>query len=413
MFRKFWLDTILGSLFVFGILGLIANVSSFKVFEVFDPIGDALADMEITDIVFSQMRPPIEGDENILLVNLSVLPRDGIAELVNVINAFDPLVIGIDSFFYSPKDSLGDAMLEEAFNNVENLVIASKLWYNAETDSIDSLITSIPRLNQNAELAFTNLITGAQTQDDLKACRSFTPKETVYGERQLALAVKLAWHMDSVKTEKFLERNNDIEFINYRGNVLDYGDTKYGTRYFTLDVEDVFTGNFVPEIIENKIVLFCYLGDYLGDRQALEDKFFTPLNAKYAGKATQDMFGGVIHANIISMILNEDYIDKMDESIGWMLAIIACFFNVVLFSLIYKRIPRWYDGITKLIQLMQLLVLMLLNLWIFDTYNYMADLTFAIIVIALSGDSLEVYYGVVKNTLTREGRRELTKMNKL
>ena len=137
------------------------------------------------------------------------------------------------------------------------------------------------------------------------------------------------------------------------------------------------------------------------------------MNVKYAGKASLDMFGGVIHANIISMVLDEDYIDDMDISTAWILAILAGYFNVVLFSWIYKRIPRWYDGLTKLIQLMQLLVLGLLILYVFDTYNYKLNMTFVLIVIALSGDVLEVYYGVVKNTFTREGRRELAKMNKM
>ena len=230
---------------------------------------------------------------------------------------------------------------------------------------------------------------------------------------QYALSVKLASHFDKEKTDRFLSRDNEIERINYRGNVLDYGTTKYGTRYYALDVEDVFSENFVPELIEDKILLFCFLGDFLGDRQALEDKFFTPLNASYAGKAELDMFGGVIHANIISMILNEDYIDAMSDTTGWVLAVIACFLNVVFFSLIYKRIPRWYDGVTKLIQLMQLLTLGFFILYVFDTHNYLVDLSYVLFVIALSGDSLEVYYGVIKNTFTREGRRELRKINKL
>ena len=369
--------------------------------------------METTDIVFSQMRDRPDADENIVLVNIGTMPRAGIAEMINIINRFNPKVIGLDTFFRSPKDSLGDALLEQAIANVDNIVIASKLWYNDEVGEIDSLITSMPRLSRHAELGFANLITGALFQDDLKVCRTFNPKEPVKGEMQYALSVKLASHFDKEKTDRFLSRDNEIERINYRGNVLDYGTTKYGTRYYALDVEDVFSENFVPELIEDKILLFCFLGDFLGDRQALEDKFFTPLNASYAGKAELDMFGGVIHANIISMILNEDYIDAMSDTTGWVLAVIACFLNVVFFSLIYKRIPRWYDGVTKLIQLMQLLTLGFFILYVFDTHNYLVDLSYVLFVIALSGDSLEVYYGVIKNTFTREGRRELRKINKL
>jgi len=48
MFRAFWIDVILGTLFIFGLMGLFASITTFKIFDVFDPIGDALADMETT-----------------------------------------------------------------------------------------------------------------------------------------------------------------------------------------------------------------------------------------------------------------------------------------------------------------------------------------------------------------------------
>jgi hypothetical protein len=41
------------------------------------------------------------------------------------------------------------------------------------------------------------------------------------------------------------------------------------------------------------------------------------------------------------------------------------------------------------------------------------ELGLAFFAIALSGDSLEVYHGVVKNSFTKEGRRSLFKPDKL
>ncbi|MEQ9426831.1 MAG: CHASE2 domain-containing protein [Cyclobacteriaceae bacterium] len=413
MLRKFWLDVLFGTIFIFAVIGLFGSIVAFKVFDVFDPIGDAMADMETTDIVFSQMRDRPDADEDVVLVNIGNMPRAGIAELIRIVNNYNPKVIGLDTFFYNPRDSIGDLMLRDMLSYVPNLVMASKLHFNEETEELDSIATSMPAFSKDAHLGFANLITAAASQDDLKVCRSFTPKQIVNGEEQLALAVQLAMQFDPEKAQKFLDRNNEVEYVNYRGNVLDYGATEYGSRYFALDVEQVFNEDFVPELIEGKLIIFCYLGEYLGDRRATEDKYFTPLNANYAGKAELDMFGGVIHANIISMIMNEDYIDAMSPTMAWFWAVVAGIFNVALFSLIYKRIPRWYDGTTKLFQLLELGVLLFLILLIFDTYNYKMDLTYALIVIAISGDALEVYYGVVKNTFTREGRRELFKINKL
>lgn len=48
---------------------------------------------------------------------------------------------------------------------------------------------------------------------------------------------------------------------------------------------------------------------------------------------------------------------------------------------------------------------------LFDWYTYKVDFTIALIVIALSGDSIEVYHGVVKNLFDKKNRKELFKIN--
>ena len=414
MFRKFWLDVILSTIFIFGLMGLFQAATAFKIFDVFDPIGEAFGDMEVTDVVFSQLRDDPVGDDRIVLVNIGTLGRAEIGMMLQIVSQHKPAVIGIDSFFYYPKeDSLGDQMLMEGMASVENLVLASKMLLSEDGKS-DSMAYSWEAFNQFAtETAFVNLITDADDQEDLKMCRTFLPKYEVNGDMKHAFAVKMASFFDADKAANFLERQNEAEVINYRGNVLDYGATKFGTKYYALDVPDVFNENFVPEMIEGKIVMFCYLGKYLGDRESLEDKFYTPLNKKYIGRAFPDMYGGVVHANAISMILNEDYIDAMSENQGIALAIILCFLNVALFSLVYRKLPKWYDGITKLFQLLEIAVLVYLMIYILDKSLFKLELGLALGAVALAGDSLEVYYGVVKNMFTKEGRRSLFKMDKL
>ncbi|MBV6646342.1 MAG: CHASE2 domain-containing protein, partial [Cyclobacteriaceae bacterium] len=135
MLRKIWLDVVLGTLFIFGLMGLFASVTAFKVFDIFDPIGDALGEMSMTDIVMSQLREDPIADERIVLVNIGSLSRPEIGMMVNIINEHNPAVIGVDSFFDFPKeDTLGDMVLAEAFGNVNNLVMASKLLVNFETE---------------------------------------------------------------------------------------------------------------------------------------------------------------------------------------------------------------------------------------------------------------------------------------
>ncbi|MFK7953904.1 MAG: CHASE2 domain-containing protein, partial [Ekhidna sp.] len=219
--------------------------------------------------------------------------------------------------------------------------------------------------------------------------------------------------LDSVKAQKFVDRGHEVEVVNYRGNVLDYGATKFGNKYTALDVWDVYGGNFVPEIIKGKVVIFCFLGEELGDRENFEDKFFTPLNEVYMGRAFPDMYGGVIHANIVSMIINEDYIFYLSETQKIIIALIGLFLNIMAFSWVYKKLPKWYDGITKLLQLIQLLGLIYVMIYALDLYNLKLDLTWLLLGIALSGDGLEVFYGVIKNIFTKDGRKELFRVSRL
>lgn len=426
MFRKFWLDVILGTSFIFGLMFLFSSFTAFRIFDVFDPIGQAFEDMEMTDVVFSQLRDQPVVDDRVVLVNVGNRSRFEIAMMIDSINQFNPAAIGVDIFFDFPKeeDPIGDSLLAANLAKVKNLVMVSKLMLNTETDEFDSIKLTHKSILGDAQTAFANLHTEAANQEDLKMCRTFTPQEMVNGQNQLAFSVKLASIMDKNKTDQFLERSKSVEVINYRGNILDYGATKFGSMFFALDHGEILepyyneeTGGYerryFPDILTDKVVIFCFMGKYLGDPEALEDKFFTPINSTYVGRSFPDMYGGVIHANIIVQILNEDYIDQLESWQSIFLAILVCFLNVMVFSWIYKKIPRWYDGVTKLIQLMELLGLLFLMIYVLDSFSLKLDLTIMLAAVALAGDSLEVYYGVVKNSFTREGRKDLFRVSKI
>lgn len=418
MFRRFWQDVVLGTVFILGLMGFFASASAFEVFDLFDPIGDAFGDMEFTDIYFSQLLDDPIADENVVMVNVGLEPRGGIAIMLDSISKYEPAVIGVDLFFRRQKaDTFGDLMLMDALGRVENLVLVTKFSqtaYNVDPDEFDTVEWSHPMFTWNAQPAFANLNTNAEFQEDLKMCREFWPMfETIDGEQQLAFAVKMASYMDSAKVQKFLERGHDSEVINYRGNVLDFGATKFGNKYFALDTHEIYNGDFFGDFIKDKVVIFCFLGEELGDPDSSEDKFFTPLNETYVGRALPDMYGGVIHANIVSMILNEDYIFYLEEWQKYAIMIFGLFINIMMFSWIYKKLPKWYDGLTKLIQLVEFVGLVYIMIYMMDLYNLKLDLTLLLFAVALSGDGLEVFYGVVKNSLSKEGRKELFKVSKL
>jgi len=418
--KNIWVDSIFGTIFIYLFMFLIQNISTFRIFDALDPIGEALADMELTDYAFSELREPLPPDTNIVLINIGPLTRAGIAEELRIIDKYNPKVIGIDSFFEGYLgDTLGTLSLANAINDMKNdVVMVTKV---EQSDSLaakkrgeevyDVLYKSDDMFTQNVELAIANLDTDARYQDDVKICRRFPPKRTLTdGTTHIAFGAKLADKIKPGITDELFRRGNEFETINFRGDFVNlYGEDKFSTRFYALDYDQVITENFVPELLKDKIVLVGYLGeDFLSE--AWEDKFFTPLNEKIAGRANPDMYGLVIHANIASMILNGDYVDHFSDLTENFLGVVLCFLNVFLFSIIYHKMGAWYDGVTKLIQVVEVLLILFFIIYIFSWQSFKLELTVGLFAVALAGDLLEVYYGVIKNIFHRNSLGKVFKL---
>lgn len=413
--RKFWLDCFVATMFVFLFMWGIYRLTQLNIFNAFDAVGKALADVELTDYVFSQLREDPLVDENIVVVNIGNLSRREVAQQIQIISKYKPKVIGIDSFFDCAtglrdtvncpqlRDTLGNLMLSNAIKEAGNVILVTKVFQSdslvdqGKFNVVDSLERSDPAFRDFAlGEGYATLDTDAAFQDDVKTCRKFNPVMYFGDNPQYAFSVRMAMAYDSGKTKKLLERGNFSEVINYRGNIVDiFHSTNYPQMFYTLDVTDVMTENFVPEMIKDKIVIFGFLGSELGD-PSWSDKFYTPLNNKMAGKANPDMFGVVVHANIVSMILNGDYVNEMAKWQEIVMAFLICIFNVALFSLINSRLPAWYDGITKSLQLIQLVVYSFLMVIIFNTFNFKLNVTLTLAAVALVGDVFEIYNNVIK-----------------
>jgi CHASE2 domain-containing sensor protein len=407
--RQFWLDCVLATAFIFALIVFGGGI--FSAFEVLNPIGEAISDMDVTDIVFSKLRkdPDAHQNKDIVIVNIGDLNREGIAKQLEIIEKHEPKVIGVDAFFRELHDPWQDSLLASSMNQVENLVLVTKLnQYNPETGLFDTLETSNPLFLENAQLGFANLITPAKDQDNFKVCRSFSPVEYTSDGKQQLFALTLAEIFNPSALDRFYQRQNPVEFINYGGNIVSTNskNSEFTNKFTVVDWLDVFEGNFVPEVFAGKVVILGYMGSDLSDT-SWDDKLYTPLNKEYAGRTNPDMYGVVVHANILSMILNENFIDSMSERTGLMVGVLLCLLNVICFSLIYRLLPRWYDGLTKSIQLIEALILLLVVVLVFHFFSYKLNLTLGIIAVLFAGDSLEVYYGVLKNLFSKEQRRLL------
>jgi hypothetical protein len=417
--KKFWLDSIFATLFVFVALYGLKQLTTLNILNAFDVVGKAVADMELADIAFSNLRDDPAIDTNVVIVNTGYLTRGQIGDQIRNLARFKPKVIGLDAFFScdffndsincpQAYDTADNERFASAVRGFKNMVMVQRL---AQTDSLvrnfgdvaiyDSIEHTYPTLLQNAYEGYANLETEAGTQEDLKACRRFPPQVIMAnGKRELAFSVKMAMLFDSVKTQKFLDRNKPSEVINYRGNIVDWhGASEYAGRYSVLDWDQALDPNGFDEwMVKDRIIVMGFLGQDLRDT-SWDDKFFTPLNKNYAGKSRPDMYGVVVHANIVSMILAEDYVNELQAWQEYAIAFVLVFLNVVLFSVITRKIPIWFDSLSLLIQIIQVVILSFLMVELMAVSNFKLNLTLSLAAVALVGTCFELYGSLVRRVL--------------
>ena len=439
--KKFWLQCLAITLFVFFMMWIFSKVTDFKLFNAFDPISQALTDFEMTDYAFSNLRPDPLVDERIVIVNIGNLARRDVAQQINIIRQFKPRVIGIDSYFNCEGrlrdsvncpallDTLGNLLLEDAIKQAGNVVLVSKLLQKAETalnpnaiDVYDTMEYSDLNFSLYSKHGYANLITDppAVYQEDVKQCRSFVPKYIMHGDEQYAFGVQMTMMFDSAKTKRFLKRKREEEIINYKGNVemqdirlksvraRETSTTRYPQMFYAIDVDQLFNLDFDSSLFKDKIVIMGFLGGYFGD-PSWNDKYFTPLNKKVAGRANPDMFGVIVHANIVAMILNEDYVSSLSGWQKYAIAFLVCFFTIALFITIDRKLPAWFDALSVTIQIFQILTISGMIVYFFAYFTFKLDLTLTLAAAALVGPSYDIYKGFKNQFNIWRYKRTLTK----
>jgi CHASE2 domain-containing sensor protein len=437
--KKFWLQSLFITVFVFIMMWGFDKLTDLKMFNAFDPFSQALRDFEMTDYAFSNLREEPKVDERIVIVNIGRLSRSEIAQQIYIINKYKPRVIGIDSYFNCEGrlrdtvncpallDTLGNLLLASAIEDAGNIVLVSKLLPKTKTflnpdaiDVYDSVEYSDLNFSMHAKHGFANLVTNATYQEDVKQCRSFWPKLNVYGEENLAFAVQMCMLYDSTKTKRFLARGKQEELINYRGNVeiqdirlktiraKETATTNFSQMFYAIDIDQLANEEFDPSLFKDKIVIMGFLGDFFGD-PSWNDKYYTPLNKKVAGRANPDMFGVVIHANIAAMILNEDYIEEMAEWTEYLVAFVVCLLTVSLFKVIDVKLPLWFDTLSVVIQVVQIVSISSLIVYAFVSWQMKLELSLTLAASALVGPSYDIYKGFKNQIQTWVAKRRLTK----
>ncbi len=372
-------------LMVAAIFGAVIAISSIPLsFDFLNPISRAIADFDITDLAQSQFRddsafPP---DTAIVIVNIGELDRAGIAGLITTITAHQPRVIGVDAFFRHEKQPHSDSLLEEAFSQAPNLVLPCELLDTNDDGTFDSLATSHSRFHRHARhVGFANVI--ASTERSFRTVRYFSPREEVGATVVPNFAVAIAHLFDSLRTASYLSADNSVEEIAYLGNT---------DKFYVLDWTQLMSDSTTARLVRDKIVLLGYLGtQFTGTVTTLEDAFFTPLNDHYVGRSFPDMYGVVVHANIISQILQQRRISSVAEPVIAGIAALLCWWNVGRLSTWHRRLPMLYDGLALVLVIVESLLVLFLTVYLYHRFTVRVPTTVLLMSIALAPTVHELY----------------------
>ena len=369
-------DTIFATTWVF-IFILAVKILPMPNMHFFDPMKLALEDFDINDISFSKLKGPDNLDSNIVIINIGHADREGIAYLIEKTASMHPKVMGLDAYFEGPKDPNKDSLLGAVFEKHKNLVVISRIEWSehGEGSFKKDFYDSVHGLT-----GFGNL-----TGEEGGTMRHFSPYEKLGDSVYYSFAAMLVKQYSPEAFKKLKKRHDHNEIINY---------TRRMHQYRIVPAERLLNDGVEESYIKGKIALLAYIGadeENNENEDDIEDKVFTPMNEKFAGKSRPDMNGIVVHANIISMMLDNNYIKKLPSWVNILVAILVGWLHMSFFIRYYLENHIWFHLVAKFSQLLSAIFFVYLGIYLFNKFAIKLDMSLTLIVIVLAVDIIYFY----------------------
>ncbi|HEX5655063.1 MAG TPA: CHASE2 domain-containing protein [Chitinophagaceae bacterium] len=365
-------DTIFATLWVFAFIILLGLIPIN--FYFLNPLKLALKDFDFNDISYSNLgkNKNIALDSQVVIVNIGHADREALSLIIEKTASLEPKMMGLDAVFDEAQDPAQDSLLAQTFRRHPNLVAAAMINWKEENDSF--YLSRNYFTNHSKRMGYANF-----DNADLETTRYFRPLIKNGGKRYQSFAAALVEGYDTIAYQRLLKRNKNLETINY---------TRRVSKYHVIDAETLMMGNVVASAIKGKIVLLGYISSNPYD---IEDKKFTPMNEKAVGKSVPDMNGTVVHANIISMMLENNYIKKLPSWVNWLVAILICWLHMSFFIRYYLENHIWFHLVAKIAQLVSAIFFAYVGMLLFNWYGIKLDMKYSLIVIVMAVDVIYFY----------------------
>lgn len=375
-------DTLFATLWVFIFIVLLGSIPLNL--GVLNPIKLGLKDFDFNDLSYSNLGKGEDNtrDDRIIVINIGKADREGIAYIIDKVASYKPCVMGLDVTFNGPRDPSKDSLLREVVNRNKNLVLAVK----AMTDSTDKLIPGENYFMQGAAAyGFVNFPYEEKEKKTIRTYQAFKYDDKNKNIVLPSFSSTLIKFYDTagIRYKKIQKKGDKNIIINYTRTT-----NEKKMQYVYLEGDRVLTEELDSSFIKGKIALIAYVNTSPDD---IEDKKFTPMNEKFAGKSTPDMNGIFVHANIISMVLDDNYIKKVPLWVNILIAVLVCWLHMSFFVHYYLEAHIWFHLAAKIAQVASAIFFVWLGIYLFDRYRLKVDLKYSLITIVMAVDVIYFY----------------------
>jgi CHASE2 domain-containing sensor protein len=372
--RWLWLKLLVITIAILLLSHIIVFI--FSRISILDSLGKSVSDFDFTDLYYSNIsttRSWLNHDSTIVIVNIGQLDRKGIAQLIDTINLHKPKVLGIDIFFQGRKDSIGDYTLSQSISKATNCVLITRLVSDTSFPPFDTVEYPDGFFLNNATPGYGN-INIPEEDKAFGTVRGFIPTYLLQTQELHSFASEVARHFDTTSMRAYSSESSDMEFINFFGTAskpwLNEEGSFLGT-FTALNYDEILSNGFESSLLKDKIVLLGYLGDI--NNPDHNQRYYTPLNERYAGRSLPDMFAVEIHANIIKMILDRKHIWN-SRTLDILLSLLILLLSVWGCEKIHEKNPQQFQLISTAMIFLLVNILIFIPLLIFIETNIKIDL---------------------------------------
>lgn len=370
--KKLLLESLLATVLVFVTMFVLFQLVHIS-FKPFNYVAKTIKEINLNDLYFSSLNNNTV-DTSIVIVNIENLDRDGIADVLARVAAAQPAVIGLDVFFSSQRATPYDSLLQATLMQLSEKIVIARKYTPSGTPDLDYW------QHEGLSTGHAGILTN---KNNTSIVRSFEPFIMSDSEKAWAFSAEIARKYKPEAFEALSQRNKPSEILNYKGAI---------NAFRLLNYRDV--AELTPEnsnLLRGKIVLLGFCGGNTMNTSDYSDMFYTPVGFDMSPNRRPDMYGVVLHANIVSMLLSQNYISKVPMGLIVIIVVLLTFLHVLLYSFFYVKQHLYYHVVAKLAQLVSFSLVLWVIFLLFSHFQLYFPAKYVLLPVILSVDVLYLY----------------------